>query len=87
MLYRRKPIEVEAFQVTEEMCWQIYALPEWVRPRAGRYVTNGRTHLDTPRGHIHLFIGDFVVRCKSDTPIVYHADEFAEQFEQVGERT
>ena len=92
MKYRRKPVEIEAFQFDGDMITSDgkYYVPEWAVNALNNNVLffedDGELYLRCEDGYIeHVYVGDYIIRDVDGAIFVYNPDIFKEIYELVEE--
>ena len=92
MKYRRKPVEIEAFQFDGDMITSDgkYYVPEWAVNALNNNVLffedDGELYLRCEDGYIeHVYVGDYIIRDVRGVLFVYEPDVFEKMYELVEE--
>lgn len=92
MKYRRKPVEIEAFQFDGDMITSDgkYYVPEWAVNALNNNVLffedDGELYLRCEDGYIeHVYVGDYIIRDVRGVLFVYEPDIFEKMYELVEE--
>ena len=92
MKYRRKPVEIEAFQFDGDMITSDgkYYVPEWAVNALNNKVLffedDGELYLRCKDGYIeHVYVGDYIIRDVRGVLFVYEPDVFEKMYELVEE--
>lgn len=92
MKYRRKPVEIEAFQFDGDMITSDgkYYVPEWAVNALNNKVLffedDGELYLRCKYGYIeHVYVGDYIILDVRGVLFVYEPDVFEKMYELVEE--
>ena len=92
MKYRRKPVEIEAFQFDGDMITSDgkYYVPEWAVNALNNNVLffedDGELYLRCEDGYIeHVYVGDYIILDVRGVLFVYEPDVFEKMYELVEE--
>ena len=92
MKYRRKPVEIEAFQFDGDMITSDgkYYVPEWAVNALNNKVLffedDGELYLRCNDGYIeHVYVGDYIILDVRGVLFVYEPDVFEKMYELVEE--
>ena len=92
MKYRRKPVEIEAFQFDGDMITSDgkYYVPEWAVNALNNKVLffedDGELYLRCKDGYIeHVYVGDYIILDVRGVLFVYEPDVFEKMYELVEE--
>ncbi len=93
MKYRKRPIVVEAFQMTEEVYWEGCSWPEWLYPHrempadeAGAIFESQTVDIlliRTLEGVVRVFPNDYIVRSENGDLTVVNPKDFEATYEVV----
>ena len=91
MKYRRKPVEIEAFQFDGDMMTSDgkYYVPEYavnaLKENVLSFRDNGELYLLYLDWYIPIYVGDYIIRDVDGAIFVYNPDIFKEIYELVEE--
>ena len=92
MKYRRKPVEIEAFQFDGDMITSDgkYYVPEWAVNALNNKVLffddDGELYVRREDGYIeHVYVGDYIILDVRGVLFVYEPDVFEKMYELVEE--
>lgn len=92
MKYRRKPVEIEAFQFDGDMITSDgkYYVPEWAVNALNNKVLffedDGELYVRCKDGYIeHVYVGDYIILDVRGVLFVYEPDVFEKMYELVEE--